>query len=266
MSRRTIGKLEGFRWIPVFGAVLTILAQILWPLTSGNSRVSLTIATVLIFAATSISHAWIHHGWRWAASYTAITFVFALTLEAVGTNTGFPFSAYEYTGSLGPRLFDVPLLIAAAWTMMAYPVLLVSRRLAMAISPRLHTPLAIAIGAFSLTAWDLFLDPQMVSAGYWTWADATTDLVGVPGIPAINYLGWFVSSLLLMSMLAALPGGSSPEGVPATLWVWTWVGGIIANAFFFDRPSVALVGGVAMGLVTVPYLILLLRQRKEAID
>lgn len=255
--------LSGLRWIPVAGAIATVLAQILWPLTSGESRTNLTILTVLVFAATSISHAWIHRGWRWAMSYTGITFVFALMLEAVGTNTGFPFSAYEYTGSFGPRLFDVPLLIAAAWTMMAYPALLVSRRLAMAISPQLHTPIAIVIGAFSLTAWDIFLDPQMVSAGYWTWSDPTHDLPGVPGIPAVNYLGWFGSSLVLMSLLAALPARAAAEGVPAALWAWTWIGGIVANAFFFGRPSVALVGGIAMGVVTIPYLLLLQRHHQE---
>ena len=30
-------------------------------------------------------------------------------------------------------------------------------------------------------------------------------------------------------------------------------GSIVANAFFFDRPGVALVGGVVMGLVALPY-------------
>ena len=31
--------------------------------------------------------------------------------------------------------------------------------------------------------WDLFLDPQMVDAGHWTWRDPTPALPGVPGIP-----------------------------------------------------------------------------------
>ena len=35
----------------------------------------------------------------------------------------------------------------------------------------------------------------------------------------------------------------------------------MANAFFFDRPTVALVGGVAMAVVTVPHLWLLANKR-----
>ena len=33
-----------------------------------------------------------------------------------------------------------------------------------------------------------------------------------------------------------------------------WIGGIVANAVFLSRPAVAVWGGVAMGLVAVPYL------------
>jgi len=29
-----------------------------------------------------------------------------------------------------------------------------------------------------LAAWDLFLDPQMVSAGHWTWLDTSPVLTG----------------------------------------------------------------------------------------
>jgi hypothetical protein len=49
------------------------------------------------------------------------------------------------------------------------------------------------------------------------------------------------------------------------LWTWTWIGGVIANAFFFDRPGVAAVGGIAMAVVTVPYLWLLIRSRRDPV-
>ncbi len=61
-------------------------------------------------------------------------------------------------------------------------------------------PRGIALGSAALTAWDLFLDPQMVGEGYWTWARR-----GVyRGIPLTNYLGWFVTGLGVMALLEAL--------------------------------------------------------------
>ena len=251
-------------WLPVVGAIATIGLQILWPLADGQSRTSLTIITVVIFAATSVIHSGIYLGARWAAGYLAITVGFAFVIEAVGTNTGFPFSPYDYTDALGVRVADVPLIIPLAWAMTTYPALLLSRRLSRAIKPtgRVRV-LCAAIGAFALTTWDLFLDPQMVSAGYWTWSHQAADLPGVPGIPAVNYLGWLAGSFVLMLLLSLLPTEPVSEVVPATLWTWTWIGGIVSNAFFFDRPSVALVGGVAMAIVTVPYLWLLARDRNR---
>jgi uncharacterized membrane protein len=249
--------------IPWIGLVATIGLQILWPLSSGDPRITLTIVTVIVFAATSVSHAWVYRGAAWALAYLGITFVFAFGLEAVGTNTGFPFGTYQYGTMLGIRVADVPLLIPLAWAMTAYPVLLLSRRLARAISTArvVNYACVVAIGAFALTTWDLFLDPQMASQGYWVWAYPDPSLPGIDGIPAGNYAGWLLGSALLMLLLNALPSRHTTEAVPATLWTWTWVGGIISNAFFFSRPSVALVGGIAMAVVTIPYLYLLAKQR-----
>ena len=35
-----------------------------------------------------------------------------------------------------------------------------------------------------------------------------------------------------MLLLSLLPTRAVSEAVPATLWAWTWIGGIVANAFF----------------------------------
>jgi putative membrane protein len=35
---------------------------------------------------------------------------------------------------------------------------------------------------------------------------------------------------------------------------WTWAGSTVGNLVFFDRPWVALYGGLAMGAVVGPYL------------
>jgi putative membrane protein len=243
-------------WLPWLFAAATIATQIAWPLTTGGARVATTQTVVLLFAITSVSHAVVYRGVRWAVIYTVIAMTFGLVVEMIGTGTGFPFSPYEYTDVLTPQLFGVPLLIPLAWTMMAYPALLVGRRLTGG-----RTLLTIPVAAYALASWDVFLDPQMVAEGYWVWLTDAPGLPGIPNIPAVNYAGWLLVSLVLMSLLVLLPGaplgpGSvAGEAVPAVLYTWTWVGGIVANGVFLGRPAVAIAGGLAMGVVAVPYLV-----------
>jgi putative membrane protein len=131
--------------------------------------------------------------------------------------------------------------------MMAYPCLLVGQRLA-------SSPLgAVAVGAWALASWDLFLDPQMVEAGHWTWTDVQLALPGLPGIPVSNYLGWLLVATLMMAVLQRLPRRDADDAVPAALFLWTYASSVLANAAFFGRPAVALVGGLGMGLVALPY-------------
>ena len=46
---------------------------------------------------------------------------------------------------------------------------------------------------------------------------------------------------------------------PAALYLWTYASSVLAAAVFFDRPMTALVGGVGMGLVAVPFALSLRR-------
>jgi uncharacterized membrane protein len=241
--RRPTGWRAALPWLL---AVATIGLQIAYPLVDGGSRRDVTIAIVVTFFLASVTHAAVHRGLRWAAVLVVVTAGGGLVAEAVGVRTGLPFGDYTYTGSLGPMVLDVPAIVPLAWTMMAYPLLLAGRR----ISRRFAAP----IGAFGLAAWDVFLDPQMVDDGRWRWADPTPGLPGVGGVPLTNFAGWLLVGLLMMAILhAALPRVRASEALPATLLFWTWLGSIVGNVFWFGSSDVALAGGIALGLVTVPY-------------
>lgn len=225
----------------------TVLLQIGYPLTSGDARTALTVATVVVFFLASTSHALVHRGARWTGAYVLVTGVLGLLAEAVGTATGFPFGDYDYTGTLGPEVLGVPLVIPLAWAMFAYPCLVVGQRLA-------RTPLgAAAVGGLALASWDLFLDPQMVEAGHWRFTDVEASLPGAPGIPVSNYLGWLLVAWLMLGLLQLLGRRECDDRVPGALLLWTWGSSVLAHAVFFGRPLVALTGGVVMGLVAVPY-------------
>lgn len=239
------------RAVPWLFAALTVALEIAYPLVEGRWLDRVTIATVVAFAAACISHAVVHRGLWWALRLAVVTLGGGLAAEAIGVRTGLPFGNYTYADSLGPKLFDVPLLVPLAWTMMAYPVLLAARRLT-----QRHPAALVPVGAFGLMAWDVFLDPQMVGDGHWTWADPTPALPGVAGIPLTNFAGWLGAGALMMLVLAiVLPRNSrrGDESVPAALLIWTWVGYVVGNVFWFGSTSLAVVGGVLLGAVVVPY-------------
>ncbi len=242
------------RVLPWLLGVGTVGAQIAYPLTEGDARTSLTIATVVTFFAASVSHAWFTRGVGWAAGLVVVTAGGGFLAEGVGVRNGVPFGDYAYSDTLGWQLAGVPVVIPLAWTMMAYPALLIARRLTRRWVP--------VVGGVALAAWDLFLDPQMVAAGHWSWPGDVTELPGVPGIPVTNYFGWLAVAVVMMAVLhVALPRRTADDRLPSLLYLWTYFSQVVANAVFFDRPGVAVSGGIGMGLVVFPYLYVLWRDR-----
>ncbi|MGI8536789.1 MAG: carotenoid biosynthesis protein [Mycobacteriales bacterium] len=241
------------RRLPVGLAVATVLLQVGYPLVRGDARNVLTVVTVVAFFLASTSHALVHRGVRWTAGYVLVTTGFGLLAEAVGTAIGIPFGQYDYADSLGWKLLGVPVVIPLAWAMFAYPCLLVGQRLA-------RTAVGAAVvGGAALASWDLFLDPQMVQAGHWRFSSVQVSLPGAPGIPLSNYLGWLLVAVVILGVLQLLGRRAADDRVPAALFLWTYGSSVLANAVFFGRPTVALVGAVGMGLVAVPYALSLRR-------
>lgn len=265
--------------VPLVLAGLTLLVQISYPLLGGRALVSATVATVVLFCATSLSHAALTLGARAALLLLLVAGGLGLLAEAVGTATGVPFGAYSYTGTLGWELLDVPVVIPLAWTMMAWPALLLGRRLAgwlvaqlsrwrppaRAVAASVRATATALLGGFALAAWDLYLDPQMTDAGHWVFDTPEPGLPGVAGIPLTNYAGWLLVAVVMIALLdVVLPRRDVEESVPALMLGWTWLGSALANVAFFARPEVAAYGFIGMGLVVGPYLYLFSRHHAGA--
>jgi len=161
--------------------------------------------------------------------------------------------------------------VPLAWFAMGLP----AREAAHAALGERSTPARrITLGAAALTAWDLFLDPQMVEAGHWVWDNPDPGLPGVDGIPLTNYAGWLLASTVMMLVMTAVsalaerrrtlpsPGRLPHDLVPAGVLAWTYASQVLANVVFFGRPAVAAWGGLLMGLAVIPYLRLLLAERR----
>ncbi|WP_231737318.1 carotenoid biosynthesis protein [Mycobacterium sp. IS-1742] len=232
--------------------------QIAYPLMPDAWRTEVTVTSVVVFFVAAVADAARVHGAAGAGVLVAVAGGGGLAAEAVGVSTGWPFGPYAYTGTLGPELLGVPVVVPLAWVMMAWPALVVARTLAV-------RPVAVvALGAVALTAWDVFLDPQMVSAGHWTWSATVPGLPLIPDIPWTNYLGWLMVSTAIMAVLnRALPRESAPSAPAAALYLWVYFSSVLGHAAFFGLPGSALVGGLLMGTVAVPFAVALGRRRRD---
>lgn len=169
----------------------------------------------------------------------------AWSLEWIGHTTGYPFGSYKYTATLQPQIGGVPVLIPLAWLMMLPSSWAVGSR----ISGNDRGWAFVLISAAAFTAWDFFLDPQMVNWGYWQWA-ASNDNWGSTyfGIPWINFGGWFLGSALI-TILVRPP---APPIYPLlAIYGLTWILQSIGQAVFWAMPGPAFVGFLAMGFFVV---------------
>ncbi len=258
-DRRAGGTLR--RRVPAALAAVAVAAQIAWPLTSSSTRDLVTVLGVVLFVLACAAHATAVRGPGWMLGWLLLSAGIGLGAEVLGLRTGLPFGHYSYADRLGPELLGVPVVVALAWAMMSYPCLLAARRLTR------HPVATAALAALALASWDLFLDPQMVGEGHWTWHDVPVALPGIPGIPLQNFVGWLLVALVLMLLLDRLPrrsddGSVPPDGAPAALLGWTYASNVILALVFEHRPAVAAWGGVAMGIVVLPYLVVALSDRR----
>ena len=220
------------------GFVAMALAQIAIPLTDHDPTIEwLSSLVVLGFAVTTLGLA--ARSWGWARAGGALAFVAVATLavERVGTETGFPFGEYDYTGALEPTVAGVPAIVPLAWFAMGVPALEIGRRIGPSRS------VAVVVGALALTAWDLFLDPQMVDAGYWEWAGGGA----YQDIPLSNYAGWIGVGIVVLAVVDRILPRGAPDVWLVGLYTWWAVMNTIGFLVFFGEPLVGLVGGLGMG-------------------
>lgn len=171
--------------------------------------------------------------------------------EFVGHNTGFPFGRYTYTDAFRPQVGDVPVQIPLAWLMMLPPAwaagnAICSNRDNGKSRTKWKTRAAFALTAgLAFTAWDLFLDPQMVAWGIWHWESPGSYF----GVPAINFAGWIlVAAAITFGLSFYIDFKALPQGALLVVYTAVWLLNSAGLGLYFGQPGVAAAGFVGMGV------------------
>ena len=229
-------------------AVLVGTPVVLWLAGEGPFPRAATLGVLAQAAATLFALAC-----RWPArrlvGVAAVILPATWAIEKVGITTGWPFGRYAYTGALQPQLAGVPILIPLAWLMMLAPAWAVASAILGERPAGLgwwHRLRYAALSGLAFTAWDLYLDPQMVARRLWLWDDPS----GYFGIPWLNYLGWWCWATLLTLIVG--PGSDElPRLRLMIIYSLTWLFQVVGLGLFWGQPGPALCGFAAMGVLTV---------------
>lgn len=223
--------------------VIWLLSMIALPLAKfGWAESGLIISLYLNVIIQVGLVVWVmYRSWGLPKTVQTISLICLLTIiiEAIGTSTGLLFGSYSYTDKLQPQILHVPLLIPLAWLMM----LPVSWVVAQQIAGSSSSYAFILLSGLAMTAWDLFLDPQMVQWGFWLWREPGWYF----GIPLHNYLGWFLTTVFLTITIRPKPLPLFP-----LIWVYAiiWILQTLGQLFFWGLLGPAFFGFVGMGLIT----------------
>lgn len=252
--------------VPLGIALTLVLTAIAYPLSSGTTRDAISWAIVGLGSVLSVVHAGLSRGARTAMGLLVLVVVAAVLFESVGLATGFPYGSYAYSDVLGPTLLGVPFLVPLAWLMMAWPSWLLGARLARTTRPERRRPVRIAWAAGVFAAWDVVLDPQMVQAGYWTWAYPDPGLPGIDTVPLTNLAGWLLAGAGLMTLLDVLVERTATppvigDAAPLLALAWMTLGGALAHAGWLGLPGSAAWGA---GLGAAVLAVLAVQHRRTA--
>jgi putative membrane protein len=115
--------------------------------------------------------------------------LFGFLVELIGVNTQILFGFYIYGSSLGPLIFNTPIIIGLNWLVLVYCI----TALAAPVRDTWYFPL---IGAFAMVVFDWVMEPVAIGTDMWSWVSGS--------IPTKNYIDWFLISGFLFLMMRIL--------------------------------------------------------------
>jgi len=113
--------------------------------------------------------------------------IMGYAIEVAGVNTGIIFGHYSYGRTLGPKLFETPLLIGINWSLLVFASASLVGKLNVA------PVLKIILASLLMLFYDFFLELCAGKLDMWTWEDGK--------VPLLNYLAWFFTAVLMHSLI-----------------------------------------------------------------
>lgn len=143
--------------------------------------------------------------WRGVLVFTGLCLGVATLFESTSLRTGFPFGHYRFTELMGPKIFDLPILLALAYMGMGY----LSWTVSLAILGSEERPvsgrrmfLLPLLASVVMTTWDLSMEAVWADVDRaWLWQDGGSYY----GVPISNFFGWLLTAYVFYQLFALYP-------------------------------------------------------------
>ena len=215
-----VGQLTGIAmWVLLSVYAVARVFQVLPGRLPMMGVVALHVLPLLVFALIHGAMSYRMHG---ILIFFAMCLVVGNVFENLGVATGFPFGRYYFTDAMGPKLFQVPILLGLAYVGMGY----LSWTLGRVILGYLRTPLVGAqvitlplVASFIMVAWDFANDPVWSNINrLWVWQHGGAYF----GVPLTNFVGWYFVVYLIYQSFAIYLRERSANDNPMPSGYWRW--------------------------------------------
>jgi uncharacterized membrane protein len=194
------------------------LARVLQLYSDTIPTLWIVILHVVPPAAFALIHGAISYRWRGILIFSALCLGVGSLFEIVSLRTGFPFGHYYFTGLMGPKLLQLPILLALAYLGMGYLSWIVGLSILGLWNKPLSGLQAVflpIVASFVMVAWDLSMDPVWANIDHaWVWRN------GGPyfGVPISNFLGWYLTVYIFYQAFALYLRHQTPALVQKNHW------------------------------------------------
>lgn len=149
--------------------VIGIVLFLYFPEFTGLSYMNIALCGLLVFLDKAVSV---------KGTIAAITVISGgYLIELTGVQTGVLFGDYSYGQALGPKLFDVPVIIGVNWLAIVLASIGVVGYFKLG-----NWASALLAGGLS-TTMDYLIEPVAIKYDFWSWNSHS--------IPIWNYICWF---------------------------------------------------------------------------
>jgi putative membrane protein len=170
-------------------------------------------------------------GRRGILTFAALCLGTGTMAEFVGLRTGFPFGRYHFTDVMGPKILDIPILLALAYLGIGYCAWIMAAILLNAVERPLRGAKILAVpflASLVMTSWDLAMDPDWsILDKAWIWHEGGAYF----GVPVSNFFGWFGTNCLYylaFGLVARARGWAVSNRSPSLLYMAPLLYGVCA--------------------------------------
>ena len=216
-SLTTTGWRAYFLWAMLLLYVLARISQLY-----GGRLPTLLIVLLHVIppALFAVVHGCVLYGPRGIAIFSAFCLGFGTLAESVSLRTGFPFGRYFFTDVMGPKVLQLPVLLALAYLGIGYVAwILATLILDYPDKPIRGTRLLALplLASFIMVAWDLSMDPNWSTLDRaWIWRDGGAWF----GVPISNFFGWFLTAYLYYQAFAIYCSSKPIPAPPSRQRFW----------------------------------------------